>query len=425
MAGLLTLFLLLLAWLLLVVTKHKYAKQNKTNVLTAVSRELLEEMEPHQTADGDFPEMMEEIQEAINITGERLVVLRVDEGEVVARSHPHEPKWPNGSKDWLTAVLPYHGEQLVVALFYGEVRRELRERTIYLGLAAFGCLLVITGSTWYLVGHVLSPIGHLSRQARAAESNLDTRLETPSSDSELVELVSTLNQFLDGMARNSEMRSRFYSAASHELRTPLQALSGHLELALTKERTAGEYKHSLEEAREQTRRLIRLTQDLLLLNRLETSSQAKRQPLDLGDYCENAWSVLEPSVKAKELKAQLSLDEECEVLTTPSYLDSLCRNLLENAVKYSTFGGRVEVQVADGHLRVYNDCTPLEPDDFKKLTEPFFRPDVSRTSSTGGNGLGLSLVSAIAEHENWDFQFTQTPTGFEVTINLAKNLRSP
>ena len=418
MAGLLALILLLLTWALLVGANHKYALQNKQAVLTAVSRELAEEMEPYQTADGDFPEMKEEIQEAIDITSERLAVLHLRDGEGVGRSHPEQPPWPDVSQDWLTVTLPYHGEELVAALYYRDTREKLKKQAIVLGLAAFCCLLVITVGTWFLVGHVLSPIGKLSRQAKAAESDLQTRLTAPSSDRELVELVSTLNQFLDGLARTSEVRSRFYSAASHELRTPLQALSGHLELALNKERPAEEYRHSLEEAREQTKRLIRLTQDLLLLNRLETSSQAKLQSLDLADYCENAWVLFRPLAEKKRLEVSLDLGEDCSIQTSPSYLSSLCRNLLENAVKYATPGGRLEIRASKNELRVYNDCAPLRKEDFEKLTEPFFRPDTSRTGATGGNGLGLSLVSAIANHEGWGFQLAQTREGFEAVIKM-------
>jgi signal transduction histidine kinase len=377
-------------------------------------------MEPDQTADGDFPEMKEEIQEAMDITSERLAVLHLRNREVVGRSHPEQPPWPDLSQDWLKVTLPYHGEQLVVALYYRDTREKLKHQAVLLGLAAFCSQLIITAGTWFLVGHVLSPIGELSRQARAAESDLQTRLTAPSSDAELVELVTTLNQFLDGLSRTSEVRSRFYSAASHELRTPLQALSGHLELALNRERSAKEYRQSLEEARDQTKRLIRLTQDLLLLNRLETSSQAKFQTLQLADYCENAWVLYRPIAEEKSLEVNLKLEEACEIQTSPSYLSSLCRNLMENAVKYATPGGRLEIRASQNELRVYNDCAPLRKEDFEKLTEPFFRPDTSRTSATGGNGLGLSLVWAISNHEGWDFRLAQTAEGFEAVVRMPR-----
>ena len=169
----------------------------------------------------------------------------------------------------------------------------------------------------------------------------------------------------------------------------------------------------------QTKRLIRLTQDLLLLNRLETTSQAKLQALDLADYCENAWVLFRPLADKKKLVVSLQLDEDCTVQTSPSYLSSLCRNLLENATKYATPGGRLEIRASQNQLRVYNDCEPLKKEDFDRLTEPFFRPDTSRTSATGGNGLGLSLVSAIANHEGWDLQLEQTGEGFEAVIRMG------
>ena len=131
------------------------------------------------------------------------------------------------------------------------------------------------------------------------------------------------------------------------------------------------------------------------------------------------WVLFRPLADKKKLVVSLQLDEDCTVQTSPSYLSSLCRNLLENATKYATPGGRLEIRASQNQLRVYNDCEPLKKEDFDRLTEPFFRPDTSRTSATGGNGLGLSLVSAIANHEGWDLQLEQTGEGFEAVIRMG------
>jgi len=419
LTGLLAFLLLLLAWVLVGILSSRYTHRHKRAVLLAVARELVEEMEPMETADSDFPEMIEEIYEAIRMTSERLVVIHLRDGQPVRRSHPGEPSWPLPSgDDWLVSIIPYHGDQLVIALYYKNSKESLKNQAILLGLLAGCCFLVVTGSTWYLVGKVLAPIPRLSKQARAAESDLKTRLAVPSSDTELVELVSTLNQFLDRLARSTEMRSRFYSAASHELRTPLQALSGHLELALNKQRSAEEYREALEEAQGQTYRLIRLTRDLLLLNRLETASQIEKQELDLADLCENAWSALARQAEARQLKVDMEFQEGCFVHSNPSYLDSLCRNLLENAVKYTPTGGEVVIRVSTDGLTVCNDSAPLAPEDLEKLCEPFFRPDHARSGFSGGNGLGLPLVAAIVEHEGWHLKLSQADGRFEAAVKF-------
>lgn len=421
LTGLLALLLLLLAWAVVVGLSSRSAYQHKSAILQAVARELVEEMEPMETADSDFPEMIEEIYEAIRMTSERLVIIHLREGQPVRRSHRGEPSWPlpAGSNDWLISIVPYHGDQLAIALYYKSSKESLKNQAILWGLLAGCCFLAVIGSTWYLVGKVLAPIPRLSKQARAAESDLKTRLAAPSSDAELVELVSTLNQFLDRLARSTEMRSRFYSAASHELRTPLQALSGHLELALNKQRSAEEYREALEEARGQTYRLIRLTRDLLLLNRLETASQIEKQEVDLADLCENAWSALARQAEARKLKVDMELQEECFVYSNPSYLDSLCRNLLENAVRYTPTGGAVMIQVSPGGLIVCNDSAPLDSGDLEKLCEPFFRPDHARSSFSGGNGLGLPLVAAIVEHEGWHLKLSQADGRFEAVVKFS------
>ena len=88
-----------------------------------------------------------------------------------------------------------------------------------------------------MVGRTLSPIDRLSRQAAAASvESLDVRLAAPSRDAEVVRLVATLNGLLQRLSDAAESRGRFYAAASHELRNPLQALLGHVEVTLDKER---------------------------------------------------------------------------------------------------------------------------------------------------------------------------------------------
>src|SRR5207249_3809373 len=126
--------------------------------------------------------------------------------------------------------------------------------------------------SWLLVGRTLAPISCLSREARAAEGRgALAQLAAPSEDVEITELVSTLNQLLERVRATASQKSRFYAAASHELRTPLQALSGHLELALARDRSPEAYREAISEAYVQTRRLITLAQDILLLSQIESA----------------------------------------------------------------------------------------------------------------------------------------------------------
>lgn len=425
-ASVLTLGLLLTTWFLATLGSQKYADHQFQSILQAVSRELLEEMEPQDSASQDFPEMIEEINEAAAHTSERLVVFHVRGDQILGRSHPDGPSWPGQSdRDWKLIVLPFHGDQLVAAIYFGDEQDDLNRQALLLGLVSIVVMTLTLAGSWHLVGAVLSPIRLLSHQAREADSSMQTRLSAPSNDVEIEDLVSTLNQFLDRISESNAARSRFYASASHELRTPLQALSGHLELALNKERSVAEYQSALQEAQVQSQRLIRLTQDLLTLNRLEVGASLEAEKLDLVDYCELEWMHLRKEAEGKNLQVSLDFLEAAEVNAPSSYLSILCRNLFENAVKYCTEGGgleiRVEILQGSPLLTVYNDCQALAPEAYEKLLEPFYRPDPSRQSLTGGNGLGLAIVNSIVQLQSWKLQLIPTEQGFRAEVHFLES----
>jgi len=422
-SGLLAFLLLLATWIVVAVGSQSYAVSNSQAILDAVCKELIDEMEPSETAETDFPEMIEEVIEATLQTSERLAVLHI-KGDRVVNSFPNDaPEWPLASRrEWVTSVLPFHGDRLVVALYFGETQNTLYWEVLVFTVVCLGTFLLAVLGSWVLVGAVLSPISDLSRQARSAETDLKARLEPPTTDAEITELVTTFNLFLDRLTESTELRARFYAAASHELRTPLQALLGHLELALNKERESGDYKAALSEAREQTQRLVSLTQALLTLNRLEVDSVHQCETVDLVDYCENEWLKVKQQAQAKQLRVTCSLPQSIDFVTLPTYLTILVRNLLDNAVKYSPEGGEFRLTLVPGPgeaiatLTLFNECEAIDDDDFERLKEPFFRPDRSRQSSTGGNGLGVAICCAVAKRQNWGLEFSQRDGGFQAQV---------
>ena len=422
-SGVLALLLLLVTWTVVTLGRHSYATTHSQAILDTVAKELLEEMEPSESAEDDFPEMVEEINEATFQTSERLVVIHLKGDRVVARSHVGAPNWPiDSSREWIAVVLPYHEDQLAAALYVGEIHEDLNRQAIVFAAVCLGILLLTTLGSWFLVGAVLSPIGELSHQARSAETSLDARLVPSSSDLEITELVTTFNLLLDRLTESATLRSRFYAAASHELRTPLQALSGHLELALNKERDPADYRAALSEAQTQTQRLISLTQALLTLNRLEVDSLGQYETVDLVDCCENEWIQLKEKAKVKELKLTCDLPQSIRFVTLPSYLAILVRNLLENAVKYTPQGGDLRLTLTPGPqgavatLTIFNECQAIGKADFPRLEEPFFRPEQSRQSPTRGNGLGLPICGAIARKQGWSLQLSERDGGFHVQV---------
>jgi two-component system heavy metal sensor histidine kinase CusS len=361
------------------------------------------------------------------------------DGRELYRSPGHAPQWPlTGSPDWETVQVPRDGTLAVLALPRFRARLALqrqRESLLLLSGVALACAAL---GSWVLVGRTLSPIGKLSRQARAAArsgaSGLQTRLVAPSPDREMTELVETFNALLQRLSEDAGARGRFYAAASHELRTPLQALGGHLDLALSRDRDAASYRAALEEARGQSRRLAGLVSELLRLNQLEMStSKPASEPLELPDLLESVLASLQPTLHSRGLRLETNWQDETageyEILAPRAHAEMLVRNLLDNAVKYSEDGGLVSVQLEQDaavsslssvRLEVWNACAPREDWQVEKWCEPFFRPDTSRRSQTGGSGLGLALVKALCDANGWELSVRAEASGVRASVLFAR-----
>ena len=333
------------------------------------------------------------------------------------------PPWPLRDDSWQVTTLP-HGEVTFVLGLPWTVR-EQRTRGIGLVLLALSGVIIVSSAVgaWILVGRTLLPIDALTLQARAAtQSNHLTPLEAPSNDREITHLVATLNEFLEYQIATAAARGRFYTAASHELRTPLQALQGHLEIALTRPREAAQYHQTIVEANAQTRRLSDLVQSLLFLNQLEmANTKPPLQEADLADICERFLLVQNAEITAKNLHIESTLPGKMLIYAPSNQAEVLLRNLLENAVKYTPENGEIRVLLSQNasRLEIFNQCAPLEDEILARLCEPFFRPDASRHSQTGGNGLGLAICKAICEINKWTIEINNAENGLLVRVDFS------
>lgn len=362
-------------------------------------------------------------EEERDLASENLALMLVDaQGHIWHKSRTRVPSWPSNPRDgWRITIVPFGQNTAVIGLYWVPIERALRSQATHLVLLSGVVLLFVSVGAWLLVGQSLSPIGRLTRQAQAASADdLNLRLSPSSQDAEIVELVGTLNSLLARLANAAAARGRFYAAASHELRTPLQALSGHLELALQRPRSEQEYAAIVNEAYTQTRRLTALVRDLLLLNRLEAGSATPKGEIALSDVCENILEALAPRIAERALQLCTDFPEDVVILAVPTHTEMLARNLLDNAVKYGSPGGSLRVQITvTGDmpcLSVFNTCDPLPDWDIHKLFEPFYRPDASRNSETGGNGLGLALCKAIADANGWQIAMKRMEDGVQCDV---------
>jgi signal transduction histidine kinase len=236
---------------------------------------------------------------------------------------------------------------------------------------------------------------------------------------ELGQLATTFNDLLDRLDQSFERQRRFIADASHELRTPLAILRGEAEVAMSQQgRKAEDYLESLGILHEETSRLIKIVEDLFTLTRAD-SGQYVLSPENV--YLEELVADCAHSVRilAREKNIELSVDasQECLLRGDQGLLRRMILNLLDNAIKYTAEGGRVDIAcraaTAGFEIHVADTGPGIPPELHSRIFERFFRADPARSRSgrEGGAGLGLSIALWIAEAHHGRLKLIQSDAG--------------
>jgi heavy metal sensor kinase len=299
---------------------------------------------------------------------------------------------------------------LLIILHSLHAQNEMLEtiRLTFTWMILLGLLLAGTGG-YFLARKSLAPVVAMGAQARQiGATNLHDRLPVLNANDELGQLATIFNDLLDRLDQSFERQRRFIADASHELRTPLAILRGEAEVAMSQPgRTAQDYLESLKILHEETSRLIKIVEDLFTLTRADSG----QYPLSLQNvYLEEIVADCAHSVRtlAREKNIDLRVDasSECPLNADPALLRRMILNLLDNAIKYTAEGGRVEIacRVTPEALEVrVTDTGPGIPQELhSRIFERFFRVDPARSRSgrEGGAGLGLSIALWIAQAHN-------------------------
>jgi len=278
-------------------------------------------------------------------------------------------------------------------------------RLTFTWMILLGLLLAGTGG-YLLARKSLAPVVAMGAHARRiGAANLHERLPVRNANDELGQLATIFNDLLDRLDQSFERQRQFIADASHELRTPLAILRGEAEVAMSQPgRTAEDYLESLKILQEETSRLTKIVEDLFTLTRAD-SGQYSLSPEDV--YLEEVVAECAHSARtlAREKNIELRLDasSECLVRGDQTLLRRMILNLLDNAIKYTADGGRVEIAcraTATGCEVHVTDTGPGIPQELHtRIFERFFRADParSRTGREGGAGLGLSIALWIAQ----------------------------
>ena len=337
----------------------------------------------------------------------------------------------DGLQNYMIKVDPQDGDSPITfnvdpkALFpqFEQEIQETKEDFLLRSVIATTIIILLSSvCTYFLTKKILTPLQKLTSEVSQIQAqNLSTQLAVPNSKDEIAQLTSSFNEMLARLDNAFSTQKQFSANAAHELRTPLAVLQTNLEVFEKKqEPEMVEYQQLFTMIKEQTARLSQLVGTLLDMTNLK--SVPRTDHVSLEELVDEVFCDLDPVAEKAGISIHFddnsSQDWHTDVHTpdasalnnnirniTGSYvlLYRAVYNLVENAIKYNRPNGSVTVSVKEKNgqamILVKDTGIGISPENQKKIFDPFFRVDKSRSRAMGGAGLGLALVDSIArEH---------------------------
>jgi signal transduction histidine kinase len=347
---------------------------------------------------------------------ERLFVRVVDRGvESVVLSNPDG--WDPSKLELASATLA--DGTLVQVGKSTEARDDLLARfRAALGLVTLLIVLVALTGGWLATQSAVTPIRRLALavQRIIRTGRTDARVPIEGTGDAIDELTALFNTMLDKIEGLVTAMRGALDNVSHDLRTPLTRLRGTAEMALAGAPDPDRYREALADCVEETDRVLVMLNTLMDISEAESGAMAlRREPVDLAEVVARAVDLYRDVADAKNvaLASQLPTGDAAAVVVTAdrTRLEQVAANLIDNAVKYTPAGGRVDVEVrreARVALLVVSDTgVGIPADERPRIFDRLFRGDQSRTER--GLGLGLSLVKAVVEAHGGTVEVASEP----------------
>ncbi len=364
--------------------------------------------------------------------GPRKYVTVTRGGQLVAEAPPDAHVVLQSGKPSLRIVRYESADRAVTVSIGVPVGAALHAQQRLRSLLAVGLplILVLAGTIlWLVIGRALRPLERASHQLeQIAAETLSVRIPVENPDDEVGRMVTVLNQMLERLEHAVAELRHFTADAAHELRTPLTVLRTGLEVALSRDRPASEYRAALTEALEATDRMCHLAADLLTLARLEAAGAPRtRVPVDVGAMLHELADAWEGTTALGTCTLEVEAPPDLYTVGDPGDLYRLFTNLIENAIRHGAggngaTGGRILLSAhatAEGIEAAVTDNGPgIAPTDLPRALDRFYRGQ-GQLAGSPGSGLGLSIAQQIARtHGGHLVARNRDAGGCVVTVSL-------
>ena len=311
----------------------------------------------------------------------------------------------------------------------GDDLKEINQigRNIFLAmLAAIPTVLFVTliGSAW-VASKAIAPVEDIRQAAnRITAHRLDQRLPVPPTKDEIAGLIEMLNATFERLQRSFEQSARFSADASHHLKTPIAILRADVEEILADASCSESTQVRAEGVLHRIQSLNSVVDNLLLLSRADAGRvELSKTKFELGEVLEGVLDDAHTLAEPLDLKVEANIPKHLQLKADPTFVGMIAQNLVENAVKYNTPGGRIRVdaRAVDGEVEmtIGNTGNGIPKERAELLFERFYR--VCGGARVPGHGLGLSIARELARAHGGDVELIRSDVGWtEMRVRLPR-----
>ncbi len=293
--------------------------------------------------------------------------------------------------------------------------RKIAQRLLRIILWSLPCILILASSVGrWLTINILKPVRAVARTAEEiTHDDLGARVQVKDVDDEMQYLVQAFNRMIVRLEQSFKHISEFSSYVAHELKTPLAVIRGESEIALRKERSPAEYQEALKANLKAAERVIRITEDLLLLSRLGYESKSLEfKEINLSHFLQEIYEQAKILAESKNIQAGISgLKENIMINADELYLRRLFLNLIDNAIKFTSEGGKLNIEIQqlkkNIQISISDTGVGISEADLPQIFNKFFHRD--KPGAPPGHGLGLSIADSIARAHHGEIKVTSQP----------------
>jgi len=296
------------------------------------------------------------------------------------------------------------------------------------------CILIpipLTLLFGYYIGHliikrILKPIKKMTDTVKnITHEDLSLRVKAENVDEELGRLIEAFNDMVSRLRESFEYITDSSSYIVHELKTPIAIIRGESEFALKKERDKEEYKRVISVSLEETKRMLKIIEDLLLLTKMNYQPDVlKFEQIDLTQFIRIIYEQAKILTSKKNLTVNINTSEETGMVNADElHLRRLFLNLIDNAIKFTPVSGSITINLRyedqKAVVSIIDTGIGIEEENVPKLFDKFFRIDTTIKDVSPSSGLGLSIAQSIAELHKGEISVTsRVGQGTSFTVSL-------